>query len=215
MPQQALRGTPPAGPIFWASQFRSLRYSADMTTVKAMTSLETPHLILREFLREDTEELAAFMTQPRYQKHIAHRLRDGAMVKDFVQRQIAAQRDNRRHVYHLAAEEKFSTDVVGEGFVIIHGDGSHEIGWGVHPAMWSMGLGTEIGQALLATAFEHLNARRVWSKVMMENVASAKLARRIGMALVTAHDSYTIGNGRTGPVDIYALTATDYFDLPY
>jgi [ribosomal protein S5]-alanine N-acetyltransferase len=186
-----------------------------MTTVKSMTALETPHLILREIARTDADELAAFMTQPRYQKHIAHRLRDGAMVKDFVSRQLAAQSDSRRHVFHLAAEEKFSSDVVGEGFIISHGDGSHEIGWGVHPAMWSMGLGTEIGQALLAIAFEHISAKRVWSKVMVANVASAKLARRIGMALVSTHEHYAIGNGRTGPVDIYAIAASDYYELPY
>ena len=126
-----------------------------MTTLKSMTALETPHLVLREIVRSDVEELSAFMTQPRYHKHIAYRLRDGAMVKDFVRRQIAAQNDSRRHVFHLAAEEKFSTDVVGEGFIISHGDGSHEVGWGVHPAMWSMGMGTEIGNALLATAIEH------------------------------------------------------------
>ena len=186
-----------------------------MTTLKSMTALETPHLVLREIMRNDADELAAFMTQPRYQKHIAHRLRDGAMVKDFVSRQLAAQSDSRRHVFHLAAEEKFSGDVVGEGFIISHGDGSPEIGWGVHPAMWSMGLGTEIGQALLAIAFEHIRAKRVWSKVMVENVASAKLARRIGMALVTTHENYAIGHWRTGPVDIYALVAPDYYELPY
>ncbi len=186
-----------------------------MTTVKSMTSLETPHLILREIVRSDVEELSAFMTQPRYQKHIAHRLRDGSMVKDFVRRQIAAQNDSRRHVFHLAAEDKYSSDVVGEGFVISHGDGSHEVGWGVHPAMWSMGLGTEIGEALLAMAFEHLGATRVWSKVMLANVASGKLARRIGMALVTSHETYALGNGRVGPVDIYAMTTSDYYDLPY
>jgi [ribosomal protein S5]-alanine N-acetyltransferase len=186
-----------------------------MTTVKSMTALETPHLILREFVRSDVEELSAFMTQARYHRHIAHRLRDGPMVKDFVRRQIAAQSDSRRHVFHLAAEDKYSSDVVGEGFVISHGDGSHEIGWGVHPAMWSMGLGTEIGRALLATAVEHLDATRVWSKVMVANHASAKLARRIGMALVTSHENYALGNGRMGPVDIYAITTSDYYDLPY
>jgi [ribosomal protein S5]-alanine N-acetyltransferase len=176
-----------------------------MTTLKALTSLETPHLILREFQRGDADELAAFMTQARYQRHIAHRLRDGAMVKDFLHRQMAAQRDSRRHVFHLAAEEKYSGDVVGEGFLIAHGDGSHEIGC----------LGTEIGQALLAIAFEHLKAKRVWSKVMVANTASTKLARRIGMALVTTHATYTLAPGHAGPVDVYALTATDYFDLPY
>jgi [ribosomal protein S5]-alanine N-acetyltransferase len=186
-----------------------------MTMLKTMAALETPHLILREIARTDAADLTAFMTQPRYQRHITHRLSDGAMVKDFVARQVAAQQDHRRHVFHLAAEEKFSGEVIGEGFVILHGDGSHEIGWGVHPGMWSMGLGTEIGTALLSISFDHLAATRVWSKVMVRNTASARLARRIGMALVTSHENYAMGQGRTGPVDVYALTASDYFDLPY
>ncbi len=186
-----------------------------MTTVKSITSLETPSLVLREIERSDADELAAFMTQPRYQKHIAHRLRDGVMVQDFVRRQIAARTDSRRHVFHLAAEEKFSGDVVGEGFVIAHSDGSHELGWGVHPAMWSMGLGTETGRALLALGFEHLRAKRMWCKVMVENAASSKLAKRIGMALVSTHAQYPVGQGRFGEVDIYALSSSDYFDLPY
>jgi [ribosomal protein S5]-alanine N-acetyltransferase len=186
-----------------------------MTTLKSMTALETPHLILREIEHDDGDELAAFMTQPRYQKHIAHRLRNGAMVQDFVNRQIAARSDVRRHVFHMAAEEKFSGDVIGEGFVIAHQDGSHELGWGIHPAMWSMGFGTEIGRALLGLGFEHLRAKRMWCKVMTPNTASAKLARRIGMALVTTHASHPIGNGEFGEVDVYALTSSDYFDLPY
>jgi [ribosomal protein S5]-alanine N-acetyltransferase len=186
-----------------------------MTKLKSFAALETPHLILREIERNDADELAAFMTQPRYQKHIAHRLRDGAMVKDFVHRQIAARGDTRRHIYHLAAEEKLSGDVVGEGFIIAHANGGHELGWGVHPAMWSMGLGTEIGRALLALGFERLKAKRTWSKVMVANTASAKLAQRIGMALISTHDDYPTFAGHTEPVDIYGLTAADYFDLPY
>lgn len=186
-----------------------------MTKLKSFISIETQHLVLREIEREDVEQLASFMTQPRYQRHIAHRLRDGAMVKDFVARQIASRGDSRRHIYHLAAEEKLSGDVVGEGFIIAHPDGSHELGWGVHPAMWSMGLGTEIGQALLGLGFERLRARRIWSKVMVANAASGKLAQRIGMALISSHPDYPIGQGRVGPVDIFGLSQADYYDLPY
>jgi RimJ/RimL family protein N-acetyltransferase len=186
-----------------------------MTTLKTMTALETPHLVLREMERSDSDELAAFMTQPRYQKHIAHRLRDSATVKDFVNRQIAARADQRRHIYHLAAEEKCSSEVIGEGFVIAHRDGSHELGWGIHPAMWSIGFGTELGRALVALGFEHLRAKRMWCKVMVANTASAKLAQRIGMRRVETHAHHPIGNGQFGAVDIYAMSTHEYFDLPY
>jgi [ribosomal protein S5]-alanine N-acetyltransferase len=219
MPQQAPLNATVGATLLWSKQsFPFSKSNASllcMTTLKSMTALETPHLILREIERDDGSELAAFMTQPRYQRHIAHRLRDGAMVQDFVNRQIAARADTRRHVFHMAAEEKFSSEVVGEGFVIAHRDGSHEIGWGIHPAMWSMGFGTEIGKALLSLGFEHLKAKRLWCKVMTPNTASAKLARRIGMALVSTHAHHPIGDGKFGEVDVYALSASDYFDLPY
>ena len=155
------------------------------------------------------------MTQARYQRHITHRLRDGDMVQDFVARQVAAQNDSRRHVYHLAAEEKQSGDVIGEGFVIAHRNGSHELGWGVHPAMWSKGYGTEIGRALLALGFEGLKARTMWSKVMADNAASIKLALRIGMTHQESVAAYALGQGKIGPVDVYSMSQSAYFELPY
>jgi [ribosomal protein S5]-alanine N-acetyltransferase len=186
-----------------------------MTALMAMAEIETPHLVLREIERGDADELAAFMTQPRYQRHIAHRLRDGTMVADFVQRQVAARADKRRHIFHLAAEEKMSGDVVGEGFVINHSNGSFEIGWGVHPAMWAMGLGTEIGTALIAISFERLKATDVWCKVMDGNTASAKLARRVGMKHMASHQDHPTTPGQRGSVHVFSLSSGDYFDLPY
>jgi len=72
----------------------------------------------------------------------------------------------------LAAEEKHSREVVGDGFLIVHQDKSVEIGWGLHPALWRLGFGTEIGGALLALAVEKLKAKSVWCKIMKPNVAS-------------------------------------------
>ena len=186
-----------------------------MQSVSILTALETPHLLLREIGSGDADQLAAFMTQQRYQRHITHRLRDGAMVKDFVRRQIAAQGDVRRQVFHLAAEEKLSGDVVGEGFILAHNGGGHEIGWGVHPAMWDKGFGSEIVRALLGLGFERIMAKSMWCKVMAENTASTKLASRIGMGHQATHAAYGLGQGKIGPVEIFAIDQTGYFDLPY
>ncbi len=188
---------------------------ATMSVATSLPVLETPHLLLREMALADAPALARFMTQSRYQKYIAHRLRDDLQVKEFVRRQVAAQDDGHRQVYHLAAEEKRSGDVVGEGFIIVHAGKGHEVGWGVHPAMWSMGLGTEIGQALLAMGFEHMRAESIWCKVMTGNDASATVAKRIGMAQTATYSGQPVAPGRLETVQIFNLAATDYFDLPY
>lgn len=186
-----------------------------MGTITALQPVDTPQLVLRELVHNDVAALNGFMTQPKYQKHISHRLKDEAMVQGFVARQLAAQRDGRRQVYHLAAEERFSGDVVGDGFIILHADGSHEIGWGVHPAMWALGLGTEIGRALMAVAFERLMAKSVWCKVMADNKASARLARKIGLRTLESIAAYPLGQGRTTQVTMFGLKTQEYFELPY
>lgn len=177
--------------------------------------METPNLILREFESHDTSELAGFMTQQRYQRYIAHKLRDLDAVSEFVRRQVAVQGDAHRRVFHLAAEERLSGEVVGDGFLISHQDRAFEMGWGLHPALWSMGFGSEIGHALLGQGFEYLQAKTMWCKVMAKNTASVRLAQRIGLKNSGSHAEYPIGHGRFEPVDIYSISAEHYFDLAY
>jgi [ribosomal protein S5]-alanine N-acetyltransferase len=217
--QETPRGTPPRGlDLFENSSFQTGQKLAKFTVMNAVVLLpmiETPTLLLREMQSLDAADLAAFMTQARYQRHIAHRLRDEAAVTDFVRRQVAVQGDRRRQIFHLAAEEKLSGDVVGEGFLIAHGNNDFEIGWGVHPAMWSMGLGTEIGRALLAMAFERLKAVTVWCKIMRANGSSLTVARRVGLTDAGSQADYPVGQGRYEKVCIYRLSMQEYYDLPY
>jgi len=186
-----------------------------MAILTTLPAVESEQLILREIELRDARPFAGFMTQEAYQRHIAMRLSDEAEVKAFVLRSVARQGDERRNVFHLAAEEKLSGEAVGDGFIITQKPKLVEIGWGVHPAMWSMGLGTEIGRALLGLAFERLKAERAWCKVMSPNKASSHVAHNIGMRQVKSHPDYPAAPGRFTKVDIYAIKAQDYFDLPY
>jgi RimJ/RimL family protein N-acetyltransferase len=186
-----------------------------MTTLAILPAVETQQLLLREIELRDAVAFAGFMTQEAYQRHIALKLANDAEVKAFVSRSVSRQGDERRNVFHLAAEEKQSGEAVGDGFLILQRPGLVEIGWGVHPAMWAMGLGTEIGRAVLGLAFERLKAERAWCKVMTANAASAKVASRIGLRHIQSHADYPAGGGRHAAVDIYALTSAEYFDLGY
>ncbi len=186
-----------------------------MLTHSILQAIETPNLILREINAEDRFDLAGFMTQVRYQKYISHKLRNLDEVTEFVRRQVGVQGDGRRRVFHLAAEERMSGEVVGDGFLINHQNQALELGWGIHPALWSMGFGTEIGRALLGVGFERLMAKSMWCKIMRGNKRSARLAVRIGLQLVNSDPSYHVGQGRTEQVDVYSMTSEQYFDLPY
>ena len=77
--------------------------------MKSLTILplaDTPNLIVREIKSYDAKAFSGFMTQPRYQRYTAMRLRSDAEVAAFVLRSVARQGDDRRNVFHLAAEER-------------------------------------------------------------------------------------------------------------
>ena len=186
-----------------------------MTTITKLPAIETPSLVLREIELRDAPTFTNFMTQDDYQQHIAMRLANDHEVRAFVTRAVARQGDDRRNCFHLAAEEKLSGEAIGDGFLILQHPKTVEIGWGLHPAMWGMGLGTEIGHALLGLAFEKLRADSVWCKVMDGNKASASLAARIGLRHLKSHPHYPAAPGRSCRVDFYAMDESDYFDRPY
>jgi [ribosomal protein S5]-alanine N-acetyltransferase len=186
-----------------------------MTTLTTLTSLETPHLFLREMRDDDAHDLSLFMTQPRYQRFIAHVLKDKNEVEAFVRRHVLAQADHKRRVFHLVAEEKLSGEAVGDSFLIEHGPGSFEIGWGLHPALWRMGFGSEISRATIATGFERLKAKEIWCKVMRPNTASQRLAVKLGLLPGKTIMDFKVGQGRTEIVDHFSIDVDRYFDQPY
>lgn len=186
-----------------------------MTIATILPAVETKALVLREIEARDWKAFSHYMTQGAYQRHIAMRLRNEDDVKNFVTRQVARQGDERRHVFHLAAEEKARGVAVGDGFIILGRGGAAEIGWGVSPGHWGKGYGTEIGRALVGLAVERVGAAKVWAKVMAANTASLKLARRIGLTHERSHPDYPAGHGRFEAVEFFTLSAEDYFNTGY
>jgi [ribosomal protein S5]-alanine N-acetyltransferase len=186
-----------------------------MVLAKYLPTLTTPRLFIREMNTEDAPGLAGYLVQPRYQRYVSHRLKDDHEVLAFVRRTIGSQGDRRRRIYHLVAESQNTGTVVGDGFIILHHDGTHEIGWGVNPTIWNQGYGSEIGSALMALSVELLNASAVWCKVMAENLASSKLAMRIGMKLEVTRQDVVVSGTRREKVEFYRISSDEYFDIPY
>ncbi len=86
--------------------------------MKSLTILplaDTPNHIVREIESYDVKAFAGFMMQARYQRYTAMRLRNDAEVAAFVLRSVARQGDDRRNVFHLAAEERSSGEAIGDG----------------------------------------------------------------------------------------------------
>jgi RimJ/RimL family protein N-acetyltransferase len=63
-------------------------------------------------------------------------------------------------------------------------DGEVEISWRIDPRFWGQGYATEAALASLEGGFEHLRLDRVLAVIEPANVASLRLAERIGLRAV-------------------------------
>jgi ribosomal-protein-alanine N-acetyltransferase len=186
-----------------------------MTALTLLPSIGTRTLRIREIAMGDMRAFARFMTDIEYQRFLAVRYPNEYAVHQFITRAVARQDRKGRVTWHLAAEDRQSRKVLGDGFIIFHEKSVAEIGWGVDPSLWNRGYGTEIANALVAIAIERLNAGDVWCKIKSQNRASIRVAEKCGMRRDRIVDT---GTGRTSPAEkicIYTLGSADYFDAPY
>jgi RimJ/RimL family protein N-acetyltransferase len=177
--------------------------------------METQHLWVRELVPSDVHDFAAYMLDPSYQRHLAVRPKSVEDVRGMVLRAIARQDRDMRRSYHLAGWSKAVGASIADGFILHDGAESAELGWGVHPALWGGGIGTEMARALVAAAFERLGVKRVWCKVMAGNIASQRLAARMGFTARERISDYPLGAGRAGPVVIFSLGNSEYYESAY
>ena len=56
-----------------------------------------------------------------------------------------------------------------------------EIGYSVHPDYWHLGLGGEIAETLLEYGFSALMLKKIFARIMPQNVRSVALVKRLGM----------------------------------
>lgn len=183
--------------------------------ISHLPSLETPRLLVRELRAADVHDFAAYMLMPQYQRHMAVTHRNVEHLRNSVLRAIGRQDQEARRMFLLAGELKSRRVVIADGFASCGDSGLVEIGWGVNPLYWRHGIGAELAKALLALSFERLLAERVWCKVMAPNVASLRLARRAGFKPWRSHSEYPVGRNRIEAVEMFVMTADEYFEAPY
>jgi RimJ/RimL family protein N-acetyltransferase len=101
-----------------------------------------------------------------------------------------------------AVEEKASGALVGRvGFWEPEGWPAFEVGWMLHRSHWGRGFATEAARAALEHAFQQMGRTHVISLIRVGNLASVRVAERVGERLegrmeLTGFDTWVYGIGR-------------------
>ena len=145
--------------------------------------LETKRLLLRRQRIEDLDDLWALYCDPEITKYIPDAPRSRAEAKEELEWHMNGH-PRFPELGLWATIHKETGKFVGRCGLLpwtIDGQNEVEVAYTIAREYWGQGLASEAAQAILNYGFEHLNLLRLISLIDSENIASLKVAEKIGM----------------------------------
>lgn len=168
------------------------------------TVLETPRLILRRPVLEDVDAYYAFYRDPEITRHIPDAPRNLEETRAEVEWHVNGP-PGHPELGLWAAIHKETGRFIGRCGLLpwtIEGREEVEIAYALAREFWGQGLASEAAGAILRYAFEQLGITRLICLIIPENLASARVAEKIGMTLERRVDGI---DGDNIPALIYAI----------
>jgi ribosomal-protein-alanine N-acetyltransferase len=154
-----------------------------MNIAQAKVILETERLILREFVPEDADSLAAVISDAEAMKYYPAAF-DRTGVIDWIERNRRRYQADGFGLWGMVL--KSSGQLVGDCGLTrqdLNGASEIEIGYHVRRDLWGQGLATEAARACRDYGFAKLNADRLISLIRPENMQSRRVAEKNGMKI--------------------------------
>lgn len=163
--------------------------------------LETNRLILRQLVMDDLDELYALYRDPEITRYIP----DAPRSREEAQEELEWHMHGHPRHPELglwATIHKETGKFIGRCGLLpweIDGQQEVEVAYTIARAYWRQGLGSEAAQAILQYGFEKLNLSRLICLVDEENIASQKVAEKMGMRFEKE------SRDETGPFWVYSI----------
>jgi ribosomal-protein-alanine N-acetyltransferase len=146
--------------------------------------IETSRLILRAMREEDVAELLHVFADPKVMAAFASPPFDRVQMERWVRRNLDHQERYGCGLFSviLRANGLLIGDC-GLEFIDLEGHQQAELGYDLRSDYWGQGLATEAARSMRDFAFESLRLPRLISLIRPGNVASRRVAEKIGMRL--------------------------------
>ena len=145
--------------------------------------LETPRLVLREFVRADADALARVISDPQTMRYYPTPY-DRVGVEDWIARNLRRYQRDGHGLW--AIDLKAADEMIGDcGITLQEVDGERlpEIGYHLRRDLWGHGYAIEAARACRDYGFAQLNIDLLISLIRPENVPSRRVAERNGMTV--------------------------------
>lgn len=167
--------------------------------------LETKRLFLRRQVLSDLDDLWALYCDPEITKYIPDAPRSYEETKEELEWHMNGH-PQYPELGLWATIYKETGKFIGRCGLLpwtIEGQREVEVAYTIAREFWGQGLGTEAAQGILNFGFEKLNLRRLICLIDPDNIASQRVAEKMGMSLEKRVDGI---DGDNLPTLIYSIS---------
>tara|TARA_R110002110_G_scaffold18688_6_gene78339 strand:+ start:7953 stop:8549 length:597 start_codon:yes stop_codon:yes gene_type:complete len=180
--------------------------------------IETPRLILRDFVSRDLEAVHAYSSLPDVSRYLVWGPNTLLQSKDMIRGFLLDQKRRPRINFDLAIVRKGSARR-GDGPKLIGGAGlkladwenrTGDIGYVLHPDHWRQGYAQEAARALMDAGFREIGLQRIFATCDQRNKASARVMERLGLRREGAFRLSKYIQGEWCDEFLYAILAEEF-----
>ena len=153
--------------------------------------LETKRLVLRPMLESDFESLLLIFTDPKVMAAFDHPPFTHEQMRRWLNRNLDHQNDFGFGLFSVILKE--TGELIGDcGLEQMEDMGGAELGYDFRSDFWNQGYATEAATAVRDHAFDVLKLPQLISLIRVGNLASKRVAEKVGMTLAEEFTRYDI-----------------------
>ena len=153
--------------------------------------LETERLLLRPMLATDIDALHIIFSDPKVMAAFNHPPFTREQMQAWLQRNLDHQNEFGYGLFSVIHKE--TGILIGDcGLEYMGSEGAAELGYDFRSDYWNQGYATEAAVAVREYAFDVLHLPQLISLIKVGNLASKRVAEKIGMALAGQFTRYGI-----------------------
>lgn len=171
--------------------------------------LETEHLFLRKATSGDARAILVVFANPAVTQF--HNLSTFTCIEealDFIDRQ--AKRFENGHGVRWGIAQKKDNVIIGScGFSWSQQGHSAEVGYELASAFWKQNIMTEALRVILQFGFDTVGLQSVVAKIMLDNIASRNLLKKLGFQSQGVLKQHRFWKGQHHDLEQFSLTKTE------
>ncbi len=166
------------------------------------SQLETKRLILRPMLQTDFNALLLIFTDPKVMVAFNHPPFTNEQMQHWLHRNLDHQSQFGYGLFSVILKE--TGELIGDcGLEQMDELGAAELGYDFRSAFWNQGYATESAIAVRDFAFDVLKLPQLISLIRVGNLASKRVAEKVGMSLAEEFTRYDIQYWKYSLKNIY------------